>query len=478
MALNLSRRSSSSREHGQALVEFALSLPILLFFIAGLIDFSIILFSYTQESSALRDALRYAQLIGYSSDTAPYLNCTELERRASDTYFADSHDVTIRYLKADGSGNTYTCATVSNNVLRNGDILEMEVEAIVDPLFLPIGDITLNFSGQRSIIRAIPVTYTNPNISDDAPSAPYPFDVEADCDATDGAPNVSLFWDHMDPNTTTLRIFNPEDHSLVDTINITGPGMNECINCTNAKIEPHNGYKCYYAMPYNGSNGGPPTNIDCAYCITTPDPPENFNLKRNCGKGDVSFSWTWPTDGIGDPIIPSRAEIHDATTDELVTNYTGDMFITECPQCDTLELPGERSYYIVSINRAGPAERTSAPSTIQIAECPPDVGVVHGYLLEAVDSLCIDYLGGYSSQTVMLVNDDPLIPAMFATTDGDGYFYMENVPLGTWTLVPPADISGSFFITRKKGETCEPVSTNPSFEILGGEIIEYTFGYP
>ncbi len=51
-----------SREHGQALVEFALILPLLIFVVMGVFDLGWGIYSYTVVSSAAREGAHYATL--------------------------------------------------------------------------------------------------------------------------------------------------------------------------------------------------------------------------------------------------------------------------------------------------------------------------------------------------------------------------------------------------------------------------------
>ena len=64
MMARLKRRANIQKRHkrsrGQALVEFALILPILLLIVAGIFDFGRALFTYSEVSNAVREATRYA----------------------------------------------------------------------------------------------------------------------------------------------------------------------------------------------------------------------------------------------------------------------------------------------------------------------------------------------------------------------------------------------------------------------------------
>lgn len=60
------RRSGRSRERGAALVELALSLPLLLVLIAGIVDFALLFQRYEVLANAVREGARVAVLPGYS----------------------------------------------------------------------------------------------------------------------------------------------------------------------------------------------------------------------------------------------------------------------------------------------------------------------------------------------------------------------------------------------------------------------------
>jgi len=144
-------------QQGQTLVEFSLSLVVLLFVIFGIIDFSRLFFAYASGSNSLREALRNAIVIGVvdAAGQPPYLDCNELQNRATGNFFVGNQTINITYIKTDGSGDTYTCATVTDAALANGDLLQIDLNAQVDFIFLPLGPIDLNFGGQRTIIKQI-----------------------------------------------------------------------------------------------------------------------------------------------------------------------------------------------------------------------------------------------------------------------------------------------------------------------------------
>jgi Flp pilus assembly protein TadG len=69
---SMTARRSKSRERGAAtLVELAFTLPILIVFILGIMDFSRAMYAYHFASSAAREASRYASVRGTSCNTWP-----------------------------------------------------------------------------------------------------------------------------------------------------------------------------------------------------------------------------------------------------------------------------------------------------------------------------------------------------------------------------------------------------------------------
>ena len=52
------------RDGGQAIVEFALALPLILLLVFGIIEFGYLLFSFSSVNTASRDAARYGIAIG------------------------------------------------------------------------------------------------------------------------------------------------------------------------------------------------------------------------------------------------------------------------------------------------------------------------------------------------------------------------------------------------------------------------------
>ena len=76
-------------ERGQALVEFALTVPIFLMLVFGIIDLARLVFAYTQVIDAARQGVRYGIVEGLDQGNYQYLDCTGIENAALDTLHAE-----------------------------------------------------------------------------------------------------------------------------------------------------------------------------------------------------------------------------------------------------------------------------------------------------------------------------------------------------------------------------------------------------
>ena len=166
----MTKQNKRKREVGQALVEFAFTLPILLFFAAGVFDFGRVFFVYAQASNNLRRAVREAPVIGYASASTPgYLDCNHMIDIADDVIGADSvPTVTVEYYKGEAPTPGYLgdCTDVNNGVdlgLENGDFVKITSHVDVTPVMLSfIGQplFTFDFAGQRTIIKTLDIGAT------------------------------------------------------------------------------------------------------------------------------------------------------------------------------------------------------------------------------------------------------------------------------------------------------------------------------
>jgi len=411
-----------SRE-GQALVEFALTLPVLLLFVLGIIEFGRILFAYADSSNSLREALRYAELLGYPDATyRPYLDCPTMISTASDGYFVTSEDVNITYKKASGS-STYNCSTVTDSALSNGDMLEIQLVAVVHPLFLPYGDLNLNFRGQRSIVKQMGIAKDPPvaggsgspdsdgdglaNSIDNCPIVPNAGQEDADGD---------LVGDACD---SCPLVFNP-NQADGDADGI-GDACDNCPALSN--------------LDQADADGDGYGDVCDAGSAAKPAAPANFAAAENCLDGYVTFTWT--------PIYDAeRLEIREAISGVPV-HVTTAPSTGICTNCATIDQSmGQRRFYAVAVNGTGTLTTRSDPSNlskeVKCVETPPPP-----QNLAPLDFLAIpDCVSGLVSFTWQWGTTDPL-PTRAEIRDAD-----------TGVLV--ADVHGDMAVT-----TCEDCAQIP-----------------
>lgn len=164
------KRTGRKREKGQALVEFAFTLPILLLFAAGVFDFGRVFFVYAQGSNNVRRAVREAPVIGYDSAALPgYLDCQNMIDIAENVIASDgTPTVTVTYFD-DTSANIGSCTKGDNSLrpvdadLENGDYVQVSSTATVTPVFFSfIGQsFTFDFIGQRTIVKTFSIGATD-----------------------------------------------------------------------------------------------------------------------------------------------------------------------------------------------------------------------------------------------------------------------------------------------------------------------------
>ncbi|HEX2906005.1 MAG TPA: TadE/TadG family type IV pilus assembly protein [Phototrophicaceae bacterium] len=141
---------------GQALVEFALIAPILLFVVMGILDFGRVLFAYAMASNSLRTALRSAEVLGYES-VPTYLDCVGMDEIARKVFFINDQNIQIQYAKPDGT--VIDCAAMTPDNLDNGDMLQIQTQVTIN-FITPIANrlvpsLNLHFAGERTIVKEI-----------------------------------------------------------------------------------------------------------------------------------------------------------------------------------------------------------------------------------------------------------------------------------------------------------------------------------
>jgi hypothetical protein len=155
-----------NKQYGQAMVEFALTLPIFLLAVIGVIELSRFFLVYSSVYTASREAARYGSSVGEDTNLPNYMNCSEIASRAQDMGFfggVNAGEVVVYYEKEPNSSeaNQIPCDGVYNPEL--GDRLVVNVSADYIPLIagfvLPEG-IIVSANNGRTIMKEIKLLAT------------------------------------------------------------------------------------------------------------------------------------------------------------------------------------------------------------------------------------------------------------------------------------------------------------------------------
>src|SRR5512139_1149020 len=101
--MNGKHNLKSAHPRGQAMVEFALALPLLLLLIFGILELGRLVFTYSSVVNASREAVRYGSATGLKaagSTTLRYADCAGIRAAAKKVSFSANvtdSDIVINY---------------------------------------------------------------------------------------------------------------------------------------------------------------------------------------------------------------------------------------------------------------------------------------------------------------------------------------------------------------------------------------------
>lgn len=149
-----------NKQYGQAMVEFALTLPIFLLAVIGVIELSRFFLVYSSVYTASREAARYGSSVGDGGVTH-YMDCDGIRQVAQDTGFfggVNTTNVNV-YYEAKPGDTPVTCPSD----VPLGYRLVVEAQADYTPLIagfvLPDG-ITVSATNGRTIMKEVEVLAT------------------------------------------------------------------------------------------------------------------------------------------------------------------------------------------------------------------------------------------------------------------------------------------------------------------------------
>ena len=161
---NLCRTTKILSERAQAIVEFAIVLPILMVLLVGIFEVGRMIYVYSAVNNASREAVRYASAVGLDDDGLNhYNNCPGIRdwaRRSA--YFMNLQDTDIDITFDQGPGTTSRPAVCDgSDTVASGDRVTVEVTATYGPLInlIPISTRTFTSSSSRTILGVFELDY-------------------------------------------------------------------------------------------------------------------------------------------------------------------------------------------------------------------------------------------------------------------------------------------------------------------------------
>ncbi len=159
------RKMKSGRKQplGQSLVELALTLPIFLLLVLGIMEVSRLVFMYNAVFTASREGARYAAATGISTNGVPYyIDCTGIRARAQKVAILSTLSlVDITYDSGSGTAGKGSCP-VGETTLVLGDRIVVKVTATYHSMIplLNLGDIPITSTTYRTLIKDLDVNST------------------------------------------------------------------------------------------------------------------------------------------------------------------------------------------------------------------------------------------------------------------------------------------------------------------------------
>ncbi len=253
-------------QKGQALVEFALTVPIFLMFVFGIIDLARAMFGFAQIADASRQAVRYGIVKGLDADVYQYIDCAGIRDAATDVpglLDLDSSDIDVYWEDAVGTKIAECGDAVTHHDIQGGDVLVVRVHTDMIPL-TPVlmmfdNSILIDYTTRRTITQNVAAT----DEWKDPPPAPTGFNAEVDCSLTTN--NVKFWWTPISPKPDRIEI-----REVITGLVVAEPDPNNayCNGC--ATISPTDGYGMYYLVAFNGTYpselASAPSNQDMVMC--------------------------------------------------------------------------------------------------------------------------------------------------------------------------------------------------------------------
>ena len=165
-----SKKSNKPRYRAQALIEFAIVMPLLLALLIGIFEFGRMVFIYSVATNASREAVRFASAIGFSDNTyyRKYQYCAGIRAVAKKYGFflnLQDSDIVIEYFHGTSSTTPFdTCPSGTTNdptvvITMGQDRVKVTVTAHYSPMvkFIPVTTRDFVSTSARTIVGNVQV---------------------------------------------------------------------------------------------------------------------------------------------------------------------------------------------------------------------------------------------------------------------------------------------------------------------------------
>jgi Flp pilus assembly protein TadG len=151
------RKKSGYR--GQAMVEFAIALPVLMMLLVGIMEVGRMVLTYALLNNSSRDAVRYASAVGRGEDgLLKYNHCAGIKTSAQQSaYIVTLTSISISYKDENGNSAGVCDATSgedSDIKVDSGYLVTVTVTASYKPVvnLIPIGQKNFTATSSRTIL--------------------------------------------------------------------------------------------------------------------------------------------------------------------------------------------------------------------------------------------------------------------------------------------------------------------------------------
>ncbi len=166
------QRKRFNGKRAQAMVEFAIAMPVLLLMLYGLMEFGRMVFIYSLVNTASRDAVRYASAYGYSDDGyLKYRYCAGIRAVAKQAAYIVplvNSNITITYDSGPNTSSLFVNGCNNDNPnaagedtrvgnINSGTRVTVTVQATYTPLigFLKLTPKALSSTNSRTILGVL-----------------------------------------------------------------------------------------------------------------------------------------------------------------------------------------------------------------------------------------------------------------------------------------------------------------------------------